>query len=74
MNRKHTGTVYLPPKLFRQPEGNQLDTKSYLPLGFQFAKKTNKFASLLEEQDDQVRQFLNRLFLYLFAFLNIFKF
>jgi hypothetical protein len=52
--RKHSGTVYLPPKLYHQPDKgqDQLVDKTYLPMGFQLTKK-NKFDALIAEEPEE---------------------
>jgi hypothetical protein len=55
--RKHPGTVYLPPKLYRQPGSGAAHVplgadKSYLPVGFQLAKR-NKFDALIAEEPEE---------------------
>lgn len=53
--RSHS-QVYLPPKLYRQPGDGKAQVslgadKSFLPVGFQLAKK-NKFDALIAEEPE----------------------
>lgn len=51
-SRKHPGTVYLPPSLFRQPEDREISaSQSHLPLGFQLASKKTRFDAILSMKD-----------------------